>query len=187
MMEKKFTALFVAAVLFSFASQAAFAAAKAAPEPLSMDDKAEYEYVMSESGYVTALVRENDGKAFVRIGNGIKEDYSPQELKHYKAKIGKAIMVSGRGGYVSAFAGMIGNGGMNYVMLLRRDGGADVVDISKGIQNGFAFKAQPVAGLKNVVRFELQADMDGSDIRAVKSDGHKVIMYDLLKKQHLLQ
>jgi len=183
-MKKNFFTAAVLAALITFAPSAAFAAAKPAPEPFSENDAAEY--VIAESSYVRALVRENDGRAFIEIGLGIKEDVSPQEFKRYKTKINKPIQV-GHDAYISVFAGMIGNGGMTYVMLLRRDGDADVVDISKGIQSGFAFRAQPVAGLKNVARFELRADMDGSDIRAVKSDGHKVIMYDLLKKQHLLQ
>lgn len=182
-MKKNIFTAAVLAALITFAPSAAFAAAKPAPEPFSENDAAEY--VIAESSYVRALVRENDGRAFIEIGQGIKEDVSPKEFKRYKTKINKPIQV-GHGAYISVFAGMIGNGGMTYVMLLRKGGGADVVDISKGVHNGFAFKAEPVAGLKNVVRFEHEGDTGGSDIRAIMSDGRKISIYELLNKQHLL-
>ena len=99
-----------------------------------------------------------------------------------ESKIGELLPVKGTGKYVSVHSGFMGNGGFVYVLLLKGDGSVDFVNVAKCCQNGGNFKAEPVPGLKNVVRLETVGDESGSGVQAVAKDGSKLSVDGILYK-----
>ena len=99
-----------------------------------------------------------------------------------ESKVGELLPVKGTGKYVSVHSGFMGNGGFVYVLLLKGDGSVDFVNVAKCCQNGGNFKAEPVPGLKNVVRLETVGDDSGSGVQAVAKDGSKLSVDGILYK-----
>ena len=99
-----------------------------------------------------------------------------------ESKVGELLPVKGTGRYVSVHSGFMGNGGFVYVLLLKGDGSVDFVNVAKCCQNGGSFKAEPVPGLKNVVRLETVGDESGSGVQAVAKDGRKLSVDGILYK-----
>ena len=145
-------------------------------------------YVAAENSFVRVQIGKA-GTASVTIGKSVLDDYDLKLSARNKSKLDKELPITG-GKYVSAFVGNAGNEGdgtgepATLVLLLKRDGTADYLNVLQCIKNGFSFKVAGTVPLANIVRFQ-QANFKDNDsysiLQAVTADGKYRDVYSLIK------